>query len=384
MKSLKLHLYLLTLLAVTSFHHANSQTLELKDLNIPNAPAFTILDYSPAVIDKPGTAKAFSANIVSLLGQSQGLPKNFAMEVSPFWLFKNNLNVYRYHGIDSAGRQKNIFANVRNTSISIGSVFRDSGKAHEFNANYLAVGVRVNLIKIIRKPVATETVTALRAIAGRMTALTIPVTAACLATHTVGTPAYNECVEKGLTAAFTGDADMVLQQKRLEKLMAIKPVFQVDIAGAGSWAYKDNTLKNDHRYRTGIWTTMELSVPLSNAKDIEKMLENKNYLNLYGTLRYINEDSTTDFKNFNQQKLLDFGGRLEVEFDKFSLSFESIHRINQSNKDLNTDRNVGIIQYKVNDQLYLSGTFGKNFGTVRNVIALFGLNWGFGKQSLTE
>lgn len=364
----------------------NEPKLELKDLNLPNTPAFTLLDYSPTVIDRPGTAKTFATNIVSLLGQSQSLPKNFAMEVSPFWLFKNKLTVYKYHGIDeNKGKQQNIFSNLRNASISIGSVFKDSSKAHKFDANYIAIGGRVNLIKVIRKPTIAATISTIKAIAARHVTLVAPVAAKCLGVHTVGTPEYNECLKKGLEDAFTNDqSGIVILEKRLQKILEIKPIFQADIAFATSRVFKDNTFENDRKYRTGFWTTMEFSLPLTKTNNIEKMIENKNYINIYGTLRYINEDSTTDFKTFHEQKLLDFGGRFELEFDKLSVSFETIHRKNQTDKNLNTSRNVGILQYKINDQLFLSGTFGKNFGTVRNVIALFGLNWGFGKQSLTE
>ncbi|HPH37908.1 MAG TPA: hypothetical protein PL108_09620 [Sediminibacterium sp.] len=364
--------------------HAQRE-IELKDLNIPNSPAFTILDYSPAIIDKPGTAKAFSANIVSLLSESQGIPKNFAIEVAPFWFFKNNLTVFRYHGINPTTRtQNNIFANARNFSLSVGSVYKDSTKEHPYNANYLSLGARISLIKIVRSPVINETVNSITAIAGRMTQLTPGVTRGCLGSHTVNTPIYSDCIERELTTAFNGDQEMVLQEKRLSKLLEIKPLFQLDIAAAGSWAYKDNTLENNHTYRTGIWTTMEFSLPLSSTTNIEEMLENKNYINLYGTLRYIKQDSTIDFKTFGQQKFLDIGGRFELEFDKLSLSFETVHRFDQANVELNTSRNVGILQYRINDQLFLSGTFGKNFGSVKNLVALFGINWGFGKQSLAE
>ncbi|MBL7739083.1 MAG: hypothetical protein JNK14_07680 [Chitinophagaceae bacterium] len=388
MKQLK-HFVLPVILLVSShlLYGQKDAELELKDLNLPNTPAFTLLDYSPTVIDRPGTAKTFATNIVSLLGQSQSLPKNFAMEVSPFWLFKSKLTVYKYHGInESKSKQQNIFANVRNASISIGSVYKDSSKTHAFDANYIAIGGRVNLIKVIRKPTIAATISTIKGIAARQVTLVAPVTGKCIGVHSnTSSPEYKECVKKGLEDAFSKDEQgMVVLEKRMQQILEINPLFQMDVAFATSRVFKDNTLDSDRRYRTGVWTTMELSLPLTKSADVEKLIENKNYINIYGTLRYMNEDSTTDFKTFHEQKLLDFGGRFELEFDKLSISFETIHRVNRSNEDLNTSRNVGILQYKINDRLYLSGTFGKNFGTVRNVIALFGLNWGFGKQSLTE
>ena len=80
----------------------------------------------------------------------------------------------------------------------------------------------------------------------------------------------------------------------------------------------------------------------------------------------------------------DFAGRVELEFDRLAVSFESVHRMVTENKLLNSFRNVGILQYKVNDNFYLTGTFGKNFGGQPNLIAFLGLNFRFGKTVLTQ
>ncbi|HEU5166964.1 MAG TPA: hypothetical protein VFU29_15545, partial [Chitinophagaceae bacterium] len=119
-----LHKYpaILLLLLLSNSFASFGQNLELKDLNVPNSPAFTILDFSPKVIDKPGTAKTFTASIVNLINQGSGIPKNFALEVAPYWLFRNNLTVYKYLGVDPAtSKQNNIFSNARNISLSVGS-----------------------------------------------------------------------------------------------------------------------------------------------------------------------------------------------------------------------------------------------------------------------
>lgn len=365
---------------------AQEQELELKDLNIPNSPAFSILDYSPTVIDKPGTAKAFSASLLSIAGEASGIPKNFAIEVSPFWFFKNRLNAYRYMGIDSGtGKQKNIFTNIRNASFSIGSVFRDSSNTQPFNANYLSGGLRLNLITIARNGVAREIHAVMGRLAKKQAELISPVVASCLGSGLMpNTPAYNTCLANGLVAAFEGNEEYKSYETELQKLMAVKPLFQFEMAYAVSWTFRDNSFSDHHSYRSGIWGTVNFNYPLGGKDDINKLYDNKNYLNLYITGRYLSEELTPDFKNFERQRLLDIGGRLELELNRFSLSFESLRRFNQTNKDFNTNRNVGIVQYKVSEKLFLIGTFGKNFGPYNNLLALFGINWGFGKQSLIE
>jgi hypothetical protein len=388
MQSPNKHPAILFFLLLTSGFVSFGQNLELKDLNVPNSPAFTILDFSPKVIDKPGTAKTFTASIVNLVNQGSGIPKNFAMEVAPYWLFPNKLTVYKYLGIDSTGKQRNIFSNARNFSLSVGSVYKDSVKSLPFSANYLAIGIRINPIRILRSKVPAAAVTTVKAIAQELTNINDTASRHCLTkldpTSATFSVDFRKCFEKEVTETLKKDDSLSKLEKRLENILAIKPLFQMDIAGAGSMTFKDNSIDDNHHHRSGVWTTMEFNLPLTKTSDIEKMIKNKNYLSIYGKARYIQEDSTTNYKTFTRHNLLDLGGRFEFEFDRFSISFETLHRINQTDKKLNTNRNVGIIQYKLRDDLYLIGSFGKNFGNVNNVVALFGLNWGFGKQTLIE
>jgi len=291
--------------------------------------------------------------------------------------------VYKYLGINDSTSKQNIFSNARNISLSVGSVYKDSTKSLPFSANYFAFGIRINPIRILRSKVPGATITTVKAIAQILTDINSAANRSCLIKFD-SVKDIKKCFEKEVTDALKNDVDLLKMEKRLEDILAIKPFFQLDVAAAGSMTLKDNSIDNRHHHRSGVWTTMELNIPLTSTKDVEKMIKNKNYLSIYGKARYIQEDSTTNYKTFTSHKLLDFGGRVEFEFDRFSISFESLHRINRTDEKLNTNRNVGIIQYKLRDDLYILGSFGKNFGTVNNVVALFGLNWGFGKQSLIE
>ncbi|MFL5773152.1 MAG: hypothetical protein ACJ75F_08340 [Flavisolibacter sp.] len=360
---------------------SHAQQLNLKDLNVPNSPAFILLDKAPAVIERPGTTKAFTASIVSLVTEGSGLPKNFGFEITPFWFFKNNLDVYKYLGIDrETGKQKNIFANLRHASISAGSFDQDSTKSHPYDANYFSFGFRANPVSVVRKQMSSAINDVISAIALRQVALTPSVVTGC--TAFIGQPQYNACLAKGLEAAFGDDKAIQLQEDRLRKLLSMKPAFQVDIAAAGSLAFRDNTVGDHHGDRTGIWTTLAYNLPLSGTKDLEKLISNKNYMNFYVAFRYLQEKKTKDFVSFTSSHSIDFGGRFEFQLDKLSVSFESLHRFEEDNHD--TNRNVGILQYRIMDNLFLTGSFGKNFGSVNNLVALFGINWGFGNELIKE
>ena len=88
---------IISLLVISSSVFAQENTVELKDLKTPNSPAFQILDIAPTSIEKPTNPRAFAASLLSLSNNGTSIPKNFAMEFSPFW-FGNakNRSIYNY------------------------------------------------------------------------------------------------------------------------------------------------------------------------------------------------------------------------------------------------------------------------------------------------
>ena len=94
---------------------------------------------------------------------------------------------------------------------------------------------------------------------------------------------------------------------------------------------------------------------------------------MYALGRYLSDGTTLKNNEYISQNFYDFGGKLELEFKKLSVAYEYIYRINDIS---NTFRSNGIVKYKISDQLYLTGAFGKNFGDNNNLISLLGLNWG--------
>lgn len=92
----------------------NNIDIELKDLIVPSSPAFSILDFNPKTIERPGTIKALALNMVNETGKSGGIPKNFALEFAPYWFFKDaKMDIYNYNGIvlDDGGNfiRQNVF-----------------------------------------------------------------------------------------------------------------------------------------------------------------------------------------------------------------------------------------------------------------------------------
>ena len=63
-----------------------AQTVQIEDLRTPTSPAFVLLDVAPASVERPENPKALIANLVSTASQAEGFPKNYALEVAPYWL----------------------------------------------------------------------------------------------------------------------------------------------------------------------------------------------------------------------------------------------------------------------------------------------------------
>lgn len=104
-------------------------------------------------------------------------------------------------------------------------------------------------------------------------------------------------------------------------------------------------------------------------------------LNFYAVARYMQDKTVYDVANgFSKTNNYDFGGKIELVYNKFSIGYEFIYR--SSDLD-NTYRSNGIINYKVSDSVYINAAFGKNYGDKDNLISFLGLNWGLDSKRKT-
>ncbi len=69
----------------------------------------------------------------------------------------------------------------------------------------------------------------------------------------------------------------------------------------------------------------------------------------------------------------DYGGKLELELNKFKLGYEYLKR----SGDEERFRSVGNISYQLNDEIIITGGFGKDFPVDNNLVTILGINWGF-------
>lgn len=341
--------------------------IKLSDLNTPNSPGFQLLDISPSSIERPTNPKEFSLKFLNLFNNGNAIPKNFAFEFSPFWYVKKkNESVYKYLGVGEIKNKSGEFdykitsGLFRKSNFSFASTFSDSTSGSLLkNTNYVTFGGKTNVITIRSKAQNKEINEALLVAARRidinMDDPSIPI----------------DELEKNIDA----DTTYMKALKVANKL----PLLQLDAAFAYSDAFLGNSFSKRRFNRMAGWVSLAINA------DLKKENQDNHSLSLILLVKTTRDNVLKDTIKyiFNEDHSLDFGGKIEYSINRFNLALEYINRSYDSNKNFNSERTVGLIQYKINDNLYATGTYGKNFGNINNVFSLIGLNWGFGTSKLS-
>lgn len=149
-----------------------------------------------------------------------------------------------------------------------------------------------------------------------------------------------------------------------------KPIFSLDASIAHSSMFSENNINSTVLSRFGSWLTAQGSF-IINKKSKNK---HNNYLNLLLIGRYIEDEfNKNDVGLIETKTYRDFGGKLDLEFGKFSFGYEYISR----SGSISSTRFVGSINYTINKDISLTGGFGKDFELKDNLVSIIGINWGF-------
>jgi hypothetical protein len=349
----------------------------LKDLAVPSSPAFIITDITPTLVQNPNTPKSFVLGVAQSLQQSGAVfPNNFSAEFAPYWWVKaNRRNVYNYLGLKKTGTgyKENPFAGLKYTSLSVAFVNKDMiPDAADISQKIFSVGIRTTLIKAHRSNYAKDLDSLIKA------------------WHEVAQAELisNEDVQRDLAilgsdASDDARADIIERYqpistleilKKINNLIDQKPKFVLDIAAASStYGVNDEMIKAG---RTGAWTTASFYLPFS------KKTDNKNYFDISGSFRYLTDNFQKDAAGvIGYGDNVDIGGKAGFEFNQLSVGVESLYRFAKGVAN-NSNRTVGVINVKLMDNLFINGTFGKDFAGPNKLISTFGINWGFGKEKV--
>jgi len=381
---------ILLFLAASSFCTAQKSidSLKISDLEVPNAPALTLLDKSFSLVEASNSSNAINANLVNV--------KDNAIEVVPYWLLHENKftssNAYYGFTADDQGviTKQNVFNDfIKKTSFSLAYTtsdtlssiafglrsnfitFKNIKKINEVFANqkkyidnrdaYIESKRKTKIDELKAKPEVAAAIIVLEKETDRtkLAALLIE----------LDTEARNSLMDEYDS---TNEKEFEDLAKDFNKHFNHK-VFTWDLAAGATANFPGNESSYSRLGRFGFWTTAKWSIFIG-ADD---------FFNVYGFGRLLRDESQIDpaTLDYLKNEYVDIGGKVEFQFKKISISGEYINR-NGDDKD---HRLVGILQYKVMDNLFLSGGYGKNFETDSgDLLTLFGLKWGLSEKPVVK
>jgi hypothetical protein len=347
---------MLTLIQIC-FCQNTAKSVDLKSVVIVNSSALSLLDKTSAIITSNPDCKDFSINTENL--------SNISIDFS---LNKGKLNGLEYYGL---GKSTYDFKQATTNKLLRPNV---SGVINQTDsATTIAAGFNVNVLTVFRanKKSMVASYQSFRNATDKLTTATDSIMRRDFPNliRSIDFVGYQNQYAKILEALTIEEADDFAEILK-------KPLLMLDFAAAYSTLYSDNAHGNNQQDRVGIWSTLTYSPRLEGTN---------NYLNFYGFLRYIKDDSVYNNLTINysdQYEYFDYGCKIQIEFDALSFGYEYIKR-NGNGKDY---RSVGIIQYKISSNYYVTGGFGKNFtsDSYKDLVSLLGIRWGMNKKDSKE
>ena len=364
----------ITVISLCSMSNVLAQTedtLSLKDLEIPNSPGFILLDKAPSTIERPNSSKAFMLSVINSFEAGSTIPKNYAVDFTPFWFFKHPaMSSYKYAGYNAEKDKQMVFGHIKKVSVSFAFV-TTTDTLTNIPVNNLSLGLRTNLMTIRSKADITDLKAANAKVVKYLRDMDTRLNEAGIVFNpaTMSREEYDKKVNDFLAKEAKARSE---DKSELAEILKRRPVFAVDGAVGYNNFFLNNNFSNSHFGRFGAWLTLNYSQVL------DKKNKDKNYFNVYALGRYIADGTVFKNDQYNIQNFYDCGGKIELEFKKISLAYEYIYRVNDNTS---TFRSNGLLKYKISDQLVLTGAFGKNFGDTHNLISLLGINWGLSSGS---
>lgn len=360
----------------------SDNSIDLKLLEVPTSPAFILQDASPTLIETPKTPKSFVLGIVQAFNKEDGWPQNYTTEVTPYWWFKPaQRDVYSLMGLirtEAGGFKHNCGSAAKFTNLSLAFIQKDMVPDTVANPQKIVSGgVRTTLIRIYRKKYAAE-------VSSKVARWHNQAQEELALYDNIPVGADSATIARAVNAFYANKPKVIVENQAtaasIKDLINERPLFNWDLAAAASgYGLNDTTWKVG---RAGMWTTVSTAIPFNISFNSNS--KTKSYADAFFSMRYmydgfhLNPDSS-----IMHSHILDMGGKLMLEFEGLSFSFEIIGRKNFVTKGKWEKRMVGIINYQFKNNLCLTGTFGNDFGlSKKKIITLLGINWGFGNEKV--
>jgi hypothetical protein len=351
---------------------------DLNQLSVPDSPALDLIGKDLSI--KPSeTPRAFGLNLLESIGNSEGnFPQNLAIEFAPYWWSSHpGLKYDEYYSKTGFGE-----AILETLSFSIGG--RDAkiqqGK-EEVDGTRLGLGLRFNLLAGQKNPALTDLEPnlqqELKDLRRQFLQECVPFRDTNLSTEEVQKQ-INECVDKKTNKKWSE----LLKEKAIQfgELEKLRVGWQLEFASAGALDFPEDNFDKAEFSRLGTWlTTSYRSTKVTKDENGKKSIASP--IQFLGVARYTLDDQNEDTDN-----LFDLGAGIvyQLNHTPLALSLEYVRRFG----DGGDDRVVGVAEYRINNNYTVFASYGKTFEDSfegdGNLVTLFGLKFGAGKNQVTQ
>jgi hypothetical protein len=331
-------------------------TATINDLTAPSAPALVLLDASPASVARPETPKAFTLNLLNTLASTRGLPQDYAVEVAPYWMASHpTLTFHQY-------QQPSVWRSIAQTfSLSLATVpITTEAPEADSAGTRLGVGIRASVVNGRPNPRLERLVDVLRNIDDEI-----------LDAENAGRSEDSELKIRAQEAA------AAIQAADAERIG-----FFLSLAAAQSWRIPNDDVGKRQIERRAFWVT-----PSYRFRSCAGIGPCESAFDLIGVVRWLRDQNGA---------MWDYGGRFVWRpMRQFNISLESLGRTNgrtasrpvEAAPAPSNTRMVGTLEYRINQDLVLHGSFGRDFThdtAARPLVTILGFNIGLGSKALVK
>ncbi len=305
-------------------------------LRTPTSPAFTLLGIAPSSVERPNSPSSLALSLLSRTDSFSDLPKDFALEFSPYWLVSHRRLTWQ------SDNRRTVPESLARTLTVSGATAQTGTAAAPVTS--LAVGARV---AVLSGTLSKKTETALQELEsrlGRQGTLALELLAPKLAplearlrAGTIDVDEFDREKRRLLEEVLQSEAYLKHPLLREAQSFAVdREGFLLEAAGAGSWEFPGNSWEQRRARQWGAWLTPSYV---------------RGRWSLVAVGRYLSDES-------RDEGALELGARGIYSRDEYAISLEYLHHEAYDSGE-SGDRVVGVLEYEVGDGSWVVASFGK-------------------------
>jgi len=329
--------FLVATFLIASVPAQAQEGVPLDHLRAPLSPAFVLLGVAPSNIERPTSPKALSTSLLSAASEGDVLPKNYALEVAPYWLTAHPRLTFDDYYHPSLGQ-----ALLQTLSLSAATSFL----AQEADTVGTTVGLGLRTIPF----------------AGRANPALDSVVAELRKIHAAINDLPDDPSSDAQFDRLSDSAKVIA--KKVEQLDTQRVGWLLELAGAWTVDFPGNNVDSSATAQAGAWITFGYRMPSDN-------------LEFLAVVRYIYDDRLRMGLN-----RVDYGGRFIWRVNDFGISAEFLEQSGDTAPGVGSGyRLVVNAEIRVGDTSFVTASIGRDDSlslTGSNLVALIGVNLGFG------